>query len=70
MLFVHGDRDTFNDLTLFARERPKLEHAQVTEHRLPGADHGFRVRKSDPLTQAEVVPDVVAAVDRWLGELP
>ena len=70
MLFVHGDRDAFNDLVLFTHERPKLAHAAVSEHLLPGADHGFRVRKSDGFAQADVVPAVVAAVDRWLRAIP
>lgn len=69
LLFVHGDRDTFNDLELFARERTKLAGAEVGEHLLSGADHGFRVRRADGHDQAAVLPAVVAATVRWLATL-
>ncbi len=64
-LFVQGDRDRLCDLDRFAAERVALPSADL--HVVRGADHGFRVRRSDGRNPAEVSDEVVGAVLSWLG---
>ncbi|CAN5765636.1 alpha/beta fold hydrolase [soil metagenome] len=63
-LFVQGDRDRLCDLDRFEAERAGLPSADL--HVVRGADHGFRVRRSDGRDPAEILDEVVGAVTAWL----
>ena len=65
LLFVSGTRDTFFTLDLFAQHRELLA-GEVTLHLLEGADHGFKVRKADGRTNAEVLAEVCDVSVRWV----
>jgi len=58
-LVVQGDRDAFGC--------PRPERG-VQVHRVPGADHGFAVRRRDGRTRAQVIQEVREAVRRWLAQ--
>lgn len=62
-LVVQGDRDAFGGPAAFPADGP------FAMHRIPFADHSFRVPASAPLTQREALDMVVDATDRWLREL-
>lgn len=57
-LVVQGERDAFGGPSAFP---PGTDLAPV-----PGADHGFAVRRCDPLSQDEALGMVVATVAQWL----
>jgi uncharacterized protein len=57
-LVVQGERDTFGGPDSFP---PSVELVGV-----PGADHGFRVRKSAPLSADETMALIVEAVLEWV----
>ena len=64
-LIVQGDRDAFGTpADLAALEGP------WTIVTLPGADHSFKVARSGPITGDEAIDLMVAAVRRWVTELP
>jgi uncharacterized protein len=70
VLFLHGDRDTFG--TVEELERARAAHlggAPSVVHVLRGADHGFKVRKADGRTGAEVLDEVVQVMRAWLSPL-
>ncbi len=60
MLFVHGDRDALAEPTLMAPVLAGLG-ARATVHVLPGADHGFAIRKRDG-GDAHVLGEIADAV--------
>src|SRR6059058_4733251 len=68
MLFLQGDRDEFADLTLL---RPVLQRLgeRATLHLVEGGDHSFHVLKRSGRTDADVMTELVATVDRWATKL-
>jgi predicted alpha/beta-hydrolase family hydrolase len=56
---IQGERDTFGTPADFP--------AGVELTAIPGADHGFAVRKSGPVNQAETLDRVVVAALDWVG---
>ncbi len=60
MVFVHGDRDALAEPTLMAPVLAGLG-ARATVHVLPGADHGFAIRKRDG-GDAHVLGEIADAV--------
>jgi predicted alpha/beta-hydrolase family hydrolase len=68
-LFVQGDRDALADLELLEREREAHFAGPSKVHVVRGADHGFKVRKMDGRTEAEVLDEAVDAVAGWISQL-
>ena len=68
VLFVHGDRDALCDLGRLAEQRRRLR-GPVTVHVVAGADHGYRVRRRDGRTEAEVLAEVADTVVTWVADL-
>src|SRR5437868_7628126 len=68
MLFLQGDRDEFADLTLL---RPVVQRLgeRATLHLVEGGDHSFHVLKRSGRTDAEVMTELAATVDRWATKL-
>src|SRR5438876_49822 len=68
MLFLQGDRDEFADLTLL---RPVVKRLgeRATLHLIQGGDHSFHVLKRSGRTDADVMTELVATVDRWATKL-
>src|SRR5213075_922346 len=68
MLFRQGDRDEFADLTLL---RPVVQRLgeRATLHLVEGGDHSFHVLKRSGRTDADVMTELVATVDRWATKL-
>src|SRR5438067_11083067 len=68
MLFLQGDRDEFADLTLL---RPVVERLgeRATLHLVEGGDHSFHVLKRSGRTDADVMTELAATVDRWATKL-
>ena len=68
MLFLQGDRDEFADLTLL---RPVVQRLgeRATLHLVEGGDHSFHVLKRSGRTDADVMTELVATVDRWATKL-
>ena len=67
VLFCSGDRDAFgttDELGELAKAMPNARHRI-----LPGADHGFNVRKSDGRTREDVWEEASATFVDWLEEL-
>jgi uncharacterized protein len=62
MLFVSGTKDDFASGDLLDRVVAKLPAA--TLHRIEGASHGLRVKGRTP---ADVIDEVVEAIDAWIG---
>lgn len=69
VLFVSGERDRLCDLALLDSERRRLAAVDHRLHVVAGADHGFKVRKMDGRGAAEVVGEVVEAVDGWAADV-
>jgi hypothetical protein len=63
-LFLQGDRDALCDLALLDAALVRFG-GRVTREVLAGADHGFGVRKSSGLTQAQVHADLVTRFLDW-----
>src|SRR5438477_8323684 len=68
MLFLQGDRDEFADLTLL---RPVVQRLgeRATLHLVEGGDHSFHVLKRSGRTDADVMTELAATVDRWATKL-
>ena len=64
MLFLQGTRDDLADLTLL---RPVCEGLgpRATLHVVEGADHSFRVPKSSGRSDAQVMEQLIGAVEQW-----
>jgi predicted alpha/beta-hydrolase family hydrolase len=58
---IQGERDTFGT--------PEDFPADVGLTAIPGADHGFAVRKTGPVSQAETLDRVVVAALDWVGRI-
>ena len=68
MLFLQGDRDEFADLTLLRPVVQRLSE-RATLHLVEGGDHSFHVLKRSGRTDADVMTELVATVDRWATKL-
>jgi len=68
MLFLQGDRDEFADLTLL---RPVVQRLgeRATLHLVEGGDHSFHMLKRSGRTDADVMTELAATVDRWATKL-
>lgn len=63
-LFLQGTRDALCDLGLLRRELETFG-GTVTLRVIEGADHDFRVLVRSGRTRAEVLVELVDAIDRW-----
>ncbi len=65
---LQGDRDEFADLTLL---RPVVQRLgeRATLHLVEGGDHSFHVLKRSGRTDADVMTELAATVDRWATKL-
>src|SRR5881227_3938305 len=68
MLFLQGDRDEFADLNLLKPVVKRLG-AGATLYLVEGGDHSFHVLKRCGRTDADVMTELVATVDRWATKL-
>jgi hypothetical protein len=68
MLFLQGGRDELADLALLAPVCAELG-ARATLHVVAGGDHSFRVAKRSGRTDALVLDELAAAVDRFTKAL-
>lgn len=68
VLCINGTRDTFCDPALM-RATLAAVGANWTMHWIEGADHGFHVPRSSGRTDADVLAEVAATTDRWVGDL-
>ena len=68
MLFLQGTRDEFAELELL---RPLIERlgSRATLRLLEEADHSFHVPARTGRKDPEVRGELIAALDRWLGEV-
>jgi predicted alpha/beta-hydrolase family hydrolase len=64
MLFLQGTRDDFADLALLRRVVARLG-TRATLHVIEGGDHSFKVLKRSGRTEADVMGELVAAVEEW-----
>ena len=64
LLFLQGTRDDFADLALLEPVCRRLDQ-RATLHTVEGADHSFRVLKRAGRTDADVLAELVQAVDDW-----
>jgi len=64
LLFLQGTRDDFADLALLEPVCRRLDQ-RATLHIVEGADHSFRVQKRAGRTDADVLAELVQAVDDW-----
>ena len=64
LLFLQGTRDDFADLALLEPVCRRLDQ-RATLHIVEGADHSFRVLKRAGRTDADVLAELVQAVDDW-----
>jgi predicted alpha/beta-hydrolase family hydrolase len=60
-LVIQGERDAFG-----APDEFPVGTSLVP---VPGADHGFAVRRSDPLTRSAVLDHIVDSVANWVATL-
>lgn len=63
-LFLQGTRDALCDLGLLRRELERFGGI-ATLRVVEGADHDFRVLKRSGRTRAEVLVELVEAIDEW-----
>lgn len=63
-LFLEGTRDALCDLELLRRELETFG-GTVTLRVIEGADHDFRVLKRSGRTRAEVLGELLDAIDEW-----
>jgi uncharacterized protein len=64
MLFLQGTRDDFADRELLGQVIERLgKHA--TLHLIEGGDHSFKVQKRSGRTEADVLGELVGALDEW-----
>lgn len=68
LLFVQGTRDDFAELPLLERVLARLGE-RATLHLVEGGDHSFRVLKRTGRTEADVMGEVVSAIDAWATAL-
>src|SRR5881392_3910436 len=68
MLFLQGDRDEFADLKLL-RPMVKQLGERATLHLVEGGDHSFHMLKRSGKTDADVMTELAATVDRWSRQL-
>ena len=68
MLFLQGDRDEFDDLTLL---RPVVKRLgeRATLHLIQGGDHSFKVLKSTGRTADQVMNELAATAFSWATSL-
>jgi hypothetical protein len=64
MLFLQGTRDEFADVALLQPVVTKLG-ALATLHRVDGGDHSFKVLKRTGRGEADVMTELVTAIDAW-----
>src|SRR3989442_1602778 len=64
LLFLQGTRDDFADLALLEPVCRRLDQ-RATLHIVEEADHSFRVQKRAGRTDADVLGELVQAVDDW-----
>ncbi|HEX4574983.1 MAG TPA: alpha/beta family hydrolase [Gemmatimonadales bacterium] len=64
MLFLQGTRDEFADVALLQPVVTKLG-ALATLHRVDGGDHSFKVLKRTGRGEADVMTELVTAIDDW-----
>ncbi|HEX4602125.1 MAG TPA: alpha/beta family hydrolase [Gemmatimonadales bacterium] len=64
MLFLQGTRDEFADLALLQPVVAQLG-ALATLHLVDGGDHSFRVLKRTGRGEADVMTELVTAIDDW-----
>ena len=64
LLFLQGTRDDFADLALLEPVCRRLDQ-RATLHIVEGADHSFRALKRAGRTDADVLAELVQAVDDW-----
>jgi predicted alpha/beta-hydrolase family hydrolase len=63
-LFLQGTRDDFADLTLLRQVVARLG-TRATLHLIEGGDHSFKVLKRTGRTEADVMGELVGAVEEW-----
>jgi uncharacterized protein len=63
-LFLQGTRDDFADLTLLRQVVARLG-TRATLHWIEGGDHSFKVLKRAGRTEADVMGELVGAVEEW-----
>jgi uncharacterized protein len=68
MLFLQGTRDEFADMALLQPVVAQLG-ALATLHRVDGGDHSFKVPKRTGRVAADVMTELVAAIDDWATRL-
>ena len=68
MLFLQGTRDEFADGTLLEPVITQLG-ALATLHRVDGGDHSFKVLKRTGRGEADVMTELVTAIDDWATRL-
>jgi predicted alpha/beta-hydrolase family hydrolase len=64
MLFLQGTRDDFADLDLLRQVVAPIG-ARATLHLIEGGDHSFKVLKRSGRTEADVLEELVGALDEW-----
>jgi len=68
MLFLQGTRDEFADLDLLRQVAGRLGK-RSTVHWVDGGDHSFKVLKRAGRTDADVLDELVRALDGWASGL-
>ena len=68
MLFLQGSRDEFADLDLLREVAGRLGK-RATVHWVDGGDHSFKVLKRAGRTDADVLDELVRALDGWASGL-
>jgi pimeloyl-ACP methyl ester carboxylesterase len=68
MLFLQGTRDEFVDMPLLKPVVKKLGKL-ATLHIIEGADHSFHVLKSPGRTDSDVLDEIAATVEDWMGKM-
>ncbi len=70
VLIVNGSRDSMAPVdTLRDNLQAHMPPDTATLHILDGADHSFRVRKSDGRTEEDVMAETTTAITGWLAAL-
>ena len=65
MLFIQGTRDALCDLDLLKPILKRLPGAELVT--IEGADHSYKLRKSDPRTGEQALAEVVHSAVSWLN---
>lgn len=70
VLLVSGDRDPMAPIgAMEANLASHMPHGIATLHVVRGADHSYRVRKSDGRTEPEVLAEVADTVSAWCRQV-